>query len=391
MVWDVTPTLTDRLAQILGTLSALFPGGRRAGRTYQGFIKALIVQSPRLLAGWASHWRTLVRQVAGTHWREQGWVPIGVDGSRIALSHTQANQRAFGCGGKAHSGPSVWLVMLLHLGTNLPWAWKIAKATAEERGLLRQMRHLLPEHSLLIADAGYTGYAFWQTLQQEGQAFLIRVGASTRLLTQLGYAVLEYDGLVYVWPQRYRVRGQEPLALRLVGLHTGRTPVYLLTNVLSDTQLSDQQAAVFYRLRWGLEVFFRGLKQTLGKRQMRSQAPVPAALELRWAILGLAILGWWGVSRQPAGVEVRRVSLAQSLRQLRVVLRHPAQRCRPAQTLQRRLTRALRDRYVRRGPKVAGHWPHKKNEPPPQPPHITPATALQIHAAQMLKQARHAA
>ena len=385
MVWQPAVTLGDRLAEVGAALAELFPGSKRVGRTYQGFIKAWIAWSPRLLAALETHWRILVRQAAGDRWTHQGWVPLGVDGSRVAVPHTAANLKAFDCGGKDHSGPSAWLVTILHLGLNLPWAWKIAKATADERGLLRQMLHLLPACTLLIADAGYTGYAFWRALQDAGHSFLIRVGANTRLLTELGYAVEERDGIVYVWPHRQARAGEPPLVLRLIVLCHDSTPVYLLTNVLDPAKLTDVQAAEFYLLRWHLELFFRALKSTLGKRAMRSHAPVQAALELRWAVLGLALLGLWTVQSQMAeGCDPRKMSLAEALRHVRVVLRNPARRCRRHETLAARLARAVQDDYVRRGPKHSADWPHKKNDGPPKAPQITPASAEQILAAQAL-------
>lgn len=372
-------------------MAALVPGCRRAGHTYQGFSKALRRWSPQWLL-LERHWRTLVQQAAGAAWRRAGFVPLGVDGARVAVPHTADNLRAFGCGGKNPSGPSAWRVMRLHLGVDLPWAGNIAKATAAERGLLRQMLAWLPQAVVRIADAGYTGYEFWQTLDHAGHAFLIRVGANVRLLTKLGYGVREYDGIVYVWPRRQARAGQAPLILRLIVLHDGRKPVYLLTNVFDPRRLSDAQAARCYRLRWHLEVFFRGFKQTLGQRQMRSHAPVQAALELRWSVLALAVIGLWTVQSQgAAGGTPGRSRLAAALRHLRGGLRPPAQTCRRSDTLAARLARALRDPYIRRAPKTSGHWPHKKNDPPPGAPKITPASAAQILAAQQLRLAKAAA
>ena len=392
MVWEPGATLGARFTQTYTALVALFPGHRRPGRSYQGFVQALIAWSPRLLGVLEPHLRTLVRAAAGAAWEVGGWVLIAVDGSRVALPHTAANLRAFGCGGKKHSGPSAWLVMLLHLGTNLPWAWKLGRASADERGLLRQMLGLLPDNALVIADAGYTGYAFWQGLQDTGRSFLIRVGSNVRLLTQLGYAVREYDGLVYVWPDRAQKRRQPPLILRLIVLSDGRKPVYLVTNVLDPTRLSVAQAAEFYRRRWHIELFFRGLKQTLAKRTMRSAAPVQAALELRWAVLGLALLGLWGVQAlAAAGADVRRLSLAAALRHLRACLADPARRCPRRLRLAVRLAGARQDAYRRKGPKVSGHWPHKKHERPPGAPKIQPATTEQVLAAQALSSLRTAA
>lgn len=392
MVWEPAATLRDRLAETLLTLADLFPGRKRPGGTYQGFIKAWIAWSPVLLNFWEGHWRTLLPTVAGKRWLCQGWVPIAADGSRVDLPHTAKNLAAFGCGGKEHSGPSAWLVMLLHLGTNLPWSWKIAKATADERGMFRQMFGLLPKLALVIADAGYTGYDFWWALKSGGHSFLIRVGANVKLLTELGCAIQERAGIVYVWPDRAAKKKQPPLVLRLIVLHDGNSPVYLLTNVLEEGRLSDQQAAEFYRLRWCVELFFRGLKQTLGKRQMRSHAPVQAALELRWSVLGLALLGLWSVQSQM--VQERdpgQVSLASALRHLRVVMRDPSKRCRRKGTLQARLAGAVRDGYVRKAAKASGNWPHKKKQRPPGAPKIVPATPEQILRAKAFLEQRQAA
>jgi hypothetical protein len=49
MVWEPAATLGERFVQTLAALTALFPGVRRVGRTYQGFIKAWIAWSPQLL------------------------------------------------------------------------------------------------------------------------------------------------------------------------------------------------------------------------------------------------------------------------------------------------------------------------------------------------------
>ena len=67
MVWEPAATLGERFGQTLAALAALFPGVRRVGRTYQGFIKAWIAWSPRLLLDWEQRWRTLVRQAAGSN------------------------------------------------------------------------------------------------------------------------------------------------------------------------------------------------------------------------------------------------------------------------------------------------------------------------------------
>jgi hypothetical protein len=44
----------------------------------------------------------------------------------------------------------------------------------------------------------------------------------------------------------------------------------MLTNVLRRDQLTLQEITRFYRMRWGIEVEFRGLKQTLDRHWQRT-------------------------------------------------------------------------------------------------------------------------
>ena len=44
----------------------------------------------------------------------------------------------------------------------------------------------------------------------------------------------------------------------------------LVTNILDEEVLSDETASKIYRLRWGIEVYYRTLKQTLGHQTLKS-------------------------------------------------------------------------------------------------------------------------
>ena len=47
--------------------------------------------------------------------------------------------------------------------------------------------------------------------------------------------------------------------------------MHLLTNVLDKMLLSDEQAEAIYRNRRGIELVYRPLKQTMGRRRMRCE------------------------------------------------------------------------------------------------------------------------
>jgi hypothetical protein len=54
----------------------------------------------------------------------------------------------------------MWLTLLWHVGTGLPWAWETGPSDSSERAQLQEMLPKLPENSLIAADAGFVGYDF---------------------------------------------------------------------------------------------------------------------------------------------------------------------------------------------------------------------------------------
>ncbi len=356
------------------------------GQTYQGWGKALAPATPRLLRALTAHLRTQIPALAGQHWKLGRWVVLGVDGSKFDLPRTAALEKSFGCCGKKSCGPQAFLTTILHLTTGLPWAARIGRADSSERHHLRRLLRYLPPDALLVADAGFVGYDLWRYLIQQQVSFLIRVGANVRLLTDLGWEVRAYQGLVYLWPADARRRGDPPLVLRLIRVRDGRNrEMCLVTNVLETEALSETQAVRVYRLRWGIELWFRQMKQTAGRRRLASAAAREVTVELAWLVVALAVQGMAGVQEAVRrGQDPLRLSPAALLGVWQELARQP-QRRGGRRTLRRCLGPCLKDGYTRRAPKVRQPPPAKKRDHPPGLPKITPATAAQVAAAATLK------
>jgi hypothetical protein len=384
MAWDAEDLLRDAFASARAIVAEMYPSRRRPGRSLEGFMNALVARSDVLLTAVTVSLREAVRQIAGRHWRLDVWVVMGVDGSRVECPRTAANEQAFGCAGKHRTTPQQLVTVLFHVGTGLLWGWRRGRGDGSERGQLQSMLGLLPERTLLLADAGFTGYDLLRTLRDAGHDFIVRVGSNVRLLRKLGYAAEEHGGLVYLWPRNYR--NERPLVLRLVRIQAAHQTVCLLTSVLEASRLTDAALARLYRQRWGVEVCYRSLKQTLGGRKMRSASPAAAAAELDWTLAGLAILGAMAVESQgPRAAAPSRWSPAQALR---VVRRWTVRRWtrRPPGGLRGELRRAVMDGYVRLGAKAARDWPHKKRERPPGEPKIRTACRKERLAAKAFQQ-----
>ncbi len=374
MAYDESATLGDRFGHARQCLIEMAPGTRRPGKTYQGFVKATKRLPPGTLDQLQAHLRKEHQRIAGASWKRYGWVILACDGSRVEVPRTARNETAFGCAGRAKTGPQLGVTTLYHMGTGLPWAWQVGAGTDAERGQLRAMLDTVPAESLLVADAGFTGYDLLQTLIAQGTSFLIRVGANVSLLTDLGLEVKTDGPVVWLWPQDKR--DQPPMKLRLIQLPhaNGSDAMFLLTNVFDRERLSASMAATLYQMRWGVEVFYRSYKQTLEQRKMRSDAPEQALWECQAGLLALLLLGLMSVEGMTAqGEDPLGLSVAAALRTVRDAMRTP-RRWRRRGDLRVLLATARKDDYPRHGAKKARNWPHKKREQPPGQPKTRTAT-----------------
>jgi len=241
------------------------------------------------------------------------------------------------------------------------------------RKALRFLKRRAPEFLEKLRDAqpnGEVHYRFWQ-----------RGG---------GYDRNEGRDLVYLWPEKNW--HEPPVVLRLIERRDGKKKMFLVTNVLDKKSLSDESAAVFYEMRWGVEVFYRSLKQTLRKRKMLSHSPTAAKCELTWAMFGMWLLGLMSVAGILArGADPLSWSAALARNRVRRSMRSALTGRRQDRGLAHDLARTTKDTYHRLGSKKARDWPHKKKEKPPGNPIIQVANAEQRRAMQRLKAKQAAA
>jgi hypothetical protein len=377
----------DIFATARNAVVAMYSSRRRPGRGCQGFFEAMARISDSLLATVQAALRAGMEQLAGSSWRFLDWVVLGVDGTRVECPMTRANEQAFGCAGKKKTTPQLALTLLFHVATGLPWTWMRGGGKQSERKHLRKLIACLPRRTLLLADAGFTGYVLLRRLLCGGHDFIVRVGRNVTLLRKLGFDVeAKADNVVYLWPQSHR--RCRPLMLRLVTIGRGRKQVCLLTSMLDESVLQDSQIARLYRLRWGIEVLYRSFKRTMEHHKMRSDSPAHALVELDWALIGLWMLGMMSLEATPPSRRAaRRWSVAGTLRVVRQAVQQPCHQ-RHGGPLRKKLRAAVIDSYHRLRAKKARHWPHKKTEKPPGQPNIRTATRKEMQAAQAFEPLR---
>lgn len=380
--------------------------------TYQGFMMALVACTTPLMA---ILWRVLHQRMAsigGEFWHLDGWVPIAFDGSRSSAPRTESNESAlcapnYGQGPTARyrkkktkgmrrrnneknkpqpQEPQAWITMLWHTGLRLPWMWRLGPSNSSERAHVQEMLADgdFPENTLFCGDAGFVGYPLWSQIMGRGYDFLVRVGANVNLLYESKDFCFEGPSRVLCWPGDAQSKNLPPLRLRLLQVQVGKTKMWMLTSVRDSRRLTKTQIVRLYRMRWGIEVEFRGLKQTLDRAKLRCRNAQRVLAELDWSILAMAVAELFALKQQlekgrctsqekdVSPPDPSKRSLANTIRALRRCLRRLDRVPAPGEDLAAQLREAVTDSYHRTSSKKARYRPPNRDKNPLGDPQVRP-------------------
>ena len=419
--WQEAKNVTDAFDQTLEVCDEL--GAKDTAKTYASFMNALDSYANTFKSRLRQRLQTLAEEVGGRFWRNNGWVLIGFDGSRTTTPRTVSNEKAFcapnyGKGKRAKYGkkkskgirrkqnkenepypqsPQVWITMMWHMGLRLPWTWRLGPSNSSERGHAMEMleKEEFPEKTLFCGDAGFVGYPLWNAIVDTGGSFLVRVGANVRLLSETADIKKCGGGKVLCWPKDQMTSGAKPLHLRLVQVKVGKTKMWILTNVLDPKKLSKMLIVRFYKMRWGIEVEFRGLKRTIDKHKLRCRTSNRVEVELDWCIRAMAVAELIALREQvPRQQEAdeddtydpKDCSLANTMRALRKCMRQLHKYPRPSDGLLYRLSQALVQKYDNHTDKRARYRPKNPDKKPLGDPNIRKMSAHERQALRKVSQ-----
>ena len=426
--WCESRNVTDAFTEARAACQKML--GTTPLSTYQGFMGALVTWTPSFMPLLHTLLQRRMQQIGGKFWRIDGWVPVAFDGSRSTAPRSKSNEAAlcaknYGKGKTAKyrkkkskgmrrkknkknpaqpQEPQAWITMMWHMGLRLPWCWRLGPSNSSERQHVMDMVETgkFPKNTLFCGDAGFVGYPLWSCLVDSGANFLVRVGANVSLLTEHAVCQFKKEGknlFVYCWPKTAMQAGEKPLRLRLVQVQLGKIKVWMLTSVLDWQKLTPKAMVRFYKMRWGIEVEFRGLKQTLDRAQLRCRNDRRLMAELDWSILAMAVAELFALKEQLAtrspksnardstgdsvGDPAKR-SLANTMRALRGCMKNLNDVPAPREDLASLLRKAVTDSYVRSASKRARYCPPNPDKKPlgdPQIRQITPQEKKDIRRA----------
>jgi DDE family transposase len=402
--WSEARNLTEAFAEALGMCQRLLACTPLS--TYQGFMGALVRWSARLLPVLRDVLQQRMAEMGSRFWCIDAWVPIAFDGSRSTAPRTKSNEAAF-CApnyGKGKTAkyrkkkskglrrrrneknqghapePQAWITLLWHMGLRLPWSWRLGPSNSSERAHVMDMLQAerFPPKTLFCGDAGFVGYPLWACVLEQKRDFLVRVGANVSLLHEYACCTFqkkEKELFVLCWPRTVMQANQPPLRLRLLQVRVGKAKVWMLTSVLPCAKLTSKAAVRFYKLRWGIEMEFRGLKQTLNRGKLRCRNDRRLLAELDWSILAMAVAELMALKEQQPRrsakcasherpPDPKKRSLAKTMRALRMCLRQLNEAPEFGQDLLSQLRAAVTDSYQRRATKTARYRPPNTDKKP---------------------------
>jgi hypothetical protein len=184
---------------------------------------------------------------------------------------------------KAVPQPAGTLAALLDVGTRLPVAlWLDDDPAANDLRFADRIQAALPPHTLLLGDAQFVSYPFWDALTDAGHALICRsrdkvaIRAVARVLVDQPRV---RDRIVRVGSTKHPCR--HPVRLIEVSKN-GRTWHRLITTALDPAVLDTATVVDLYAQRWRIEDAFLLTKRLLGMSYLWAGAFNAIALQV-WA------------------------------------------------------------------------------------------------------------
>jgi len=187
----------------------------------------------------------------------RGWRLVAVDGSCLAVPHTEENAAAFGLHASKEGEsafPLVRLAMLVEVGTHAVLRAAVAGYATAELALAEQLLAGLGPGMLVVEDRGFVGYDWWRRVRATGADALCRVRANMRFPVQRRLVDGSY---VSVLRPPVGVAG-EAIPVRVIEYTLrgvpGADPLYrLVTSVLDADAAPARELAALYHERWEAE------------------------------------------------------------------------------------------------------------------------------------------
>ncbi len=158
-----------------------------------------------------------------------------------------------------------------------------------------------------VADRGYQKHALFDSLQREGKNFVIRIKAKTTKTVVneneiKNDSTVFYDAQVLLGTPENKNQSQQPL--RLVGYNINGVDYWIATN---RNDLTAEQIAEIYKLRWNIESFFAWWKRHLRVYHLIARSPYGLMVQILAGLITYLLLAIHCHKKHGEPVNIKRV------------------------------------------------------------------------------------
>lgn len=236
---------------------------------------------------------------------------VSIDGTLInaVLSMYWADYRGGSKKAKGHFG--------FNINQGIPSKVFLTEGIGAERPFVSR---ILTPGQTGVMDRGYKSHENFDLLQEEDKSFVCRIKASTTR-TVIKESEIESDGIVFYdaevllgtpWMT------QTKKSVRVVGYEVEGVKYYVATNRFD---LTAEQVATIYKLRWRIETFFKWWKKQLKVYHLIARSEYGLMVQILGGLITYLLMVLYCREQFKEGVSIYRI------RQLRIAILNDLYRC----------------------------------------------------------------
>ena len=226
---------------------------------------------------------------------------VSIDGSLInaTLSMHWADYRKNSKKAKAHLGFDV--------NHGIPTKIHLTNGNGAERSFVSQ---ILAPGQTGITDRGYQEHKAFDQYQREGTHFVSRIKRNTRKTIIKATPILPdsdvfYDAEVILGAS---AKSRTELPVRVVGYHIEGIDYFVATD---RYDLTAEQVATIYKLRWKIETFFKWWKQYLNVYHLIARSEYGLMVQILAGLITFLLMSIYCKEKYNEGVSIRRIRQLQ--------------------------------------------------------------------------------
>ena len=284
--------------------------------------KRLTLRLPQRLC---KHLGARLECAVAAQWGWQGRSVKLFDATTVSMPDTPQNQQVWPQSSRQKLGlgfPVARIGALISLSSGAVIDYRVGPMKGKssgEQALLREVSVSLSKNDILLADALHSTWWAVNMLVQRGVDVVMPNDGRRKVDLSAGRVLSDHDHVAW-WPKPKRTPwiSKEQYEQMPLGIWVREVSVadqIIVTTLTEPSQISPDELATLYAMRWNIEVDFRTLKAAMNMDVLRCMSPAMVSKEIAVYLLTYNLVRWaMARAAQLAQVAARELSFASARR-----------------------------------------------------------------------------